>query len=300
MYQLLETVNRDQIFPGSCRVLLSDFDYELPPGLIAQEPIPAREQARLLRFDRHSGAPTHHRVEHLPALLKPGDLLVINNTRVFPARLFGHRTPSGGSVECLLLARLDERRWDTLMHPGQKLKEGARVVFEEEGYRLYLEVLERRFYGRRTVSLTTDAKMDVNTVINAIGHVPLPPYIKRSDQPRYRERYQTTYGRVRGSVAAPTAGLHLTSSLLAGLSDYGIQFVEITLHVGYGTFQPIRTVEIAKHRVGAEWFDISPDSAARIETAIRRGDGRIVAGSGVTDLYNLSRVRFSGCRRPDH
>jgi len=200
LYQLLETVNRDKVFPGSCRVLLSDFDYELPPGLIAQEPIPAREQACLLRFDCHSGAPTHHRVEHLPALLKPGDLLVINNTRVFPARLFWHRTPSGGSVECLLLARLDERRWDTLMHPGQKLKEGARVVFEEEGYRLYLEVLERRFYGRRTVSLTTDEKMDVDTVMNAIGHVPLPPYIKRSDQPRDRERYQTTYDRVRGSV----------------------------------------------------------------------------------------------------
>ena len=287
-------------------MLLSDFDYELPPELIAQEPTPAREQARLLRLDRRSGAPTHHRVELLPSLLKPGDLIVVNNTRVFPARLLGHRRPSGGAVECLLLARLDERRWDVLMHPGQKLKEGARVVFEGDGHRLYLEVLERRFHGRRTVSLTADAEMDVDAAIDAIGHVPLPPYIKRADEPRDRERYQTVYGRVRGSVAAPTAGLHFTSSLLSGLADRGIQRVDITLHVGYGTFQPIQTEEIEQHRVAAEWFDVPPDAAARIatardegrrivavgttttralETAVRRGEGRIAAGSGVTDLY---------------
>ena len=287
-------------------MLLSDFDYELPPELIAQEPTPAREQARLLHIDRRSGARTHHQVEALRSLLAPGDLIVLNNTRVFPARLLGHRTPSGGAVECLLLARLDERRWDALMHPGQKLKEGTRVVFEGDGHRLYLEILERRFHGRRTVSLTADGETDVDVVIDTIGHVPLPPYIKRADEPRDRERYQTVYGRVRGSVAAPTAGLHFTSSLLAGLAERGIRSVEITLHVGYGTFQPIRTERIEHHRVAAEWFDVSPDAAARItaahaegrrivavgttttralETAVRRGQGRIRAGSGVTELY---------------
>ena len=287
-------------------MLLSDFDYELPLQLIAQEPTPAREEARLLRLGRRSGARSHHRVEDLPSLLTPGDLIVVNNTRVFPARLLGRRTPSGGAVECLLLARLDEHRWDALMHPGQKLKEGGRVVFEGDRHRLYLEVLERRFHGRRTVSLTTDGETDVDTVIDAIGHVPLPPYIKREDQPRDRERYQTVYGRVRGSVAAPTAGLHFTPSLLQALADGGIERAEITLHVGYGTFQPIRTEQIEQHRVAAEWFDVPWDAAARIraaraagrrivavgttttralETAVRRGEGRIAAGSGVTNLY---------------
>ena len=285
---------------------LSDFDYDLPPELIAQEPDSQRDQARLLQLDRETGQRTHHRVADLPTLLTRGDVLVVNDTRVYPARLLGHREPSGGVVECLLLSRLDDDRWDVLLHPGQKLKEGARVVFEGAGHTLQLEVLARRFHGRRTVRLTAEGAADVESIIDSIGRVPLPPYIKRSDTPADRERYQTVYARVRGSVAAPTAGLHFTEDMLRSLDTRGIDHVAITLHVGYGTFEPIRSTQVEQHRPAAEPFEIT-STAARVvnaaldegrrvvavgttttralETAARRGDSRIEAGSGVASLY---------------
>ena len=284
---------------------LSDFDYELPPELIAQEPVPERGRSRLLRLDRRTGQSTHHTVADLPSLLAPGDLLVVNDTRVYPARLLGHRVPSGGEVECLLLSRLDDERWEALVHPGQKLKERTRAVFKRAGYRLELEVLARRFQGRRTVRLTATGA-DVETVIDAIGHVPLPPYIKRADHPGDRERYQTVYARERGSVAAPTAGLHFTTDLFDALDARGVTRAAVTLHVGYGTFQPIRSERVEEHTVSAEPFEITApaahvinaalDDSRRIvavgttstrvlETAVRQGDGRIAAGSGLADLY---------------
>ena len=284
---------------------LSDFDYDLPPELIAQEPVPERGRSRLLQFDRRTGQSTHHTVADLPSLLAPGDLLVVNDTRVYPARLLGHRVPSGGEVECLLLSRLDDERWEALVHPGQKLKESTRAVFKGAGYRLELQVLARRFQGRRTVRLTATGA-DVKTVIDAIGHVPLPPYIKRADHSGDRERYQTVYARERGSVAAPTAGLHFTADLFDALDAGGVTRTAVTLHVGYGTFQPIRSERVEEHTVGAEPFEITPTAAQDIntaldegrrivavgttstrvlETAIRQGDGRIAAGSGLADLY---------------
>ena len=284
---------------------LSDFDYDLPPELIAQEPVPERGRSRLLQLDRRTGQSTHHMAADLPSLLTPGDLLVVNDTRVYPVRLLGHRVPSGGAVECLLLSRLDDERWDALVHPGQKLKESTRAVFMGAGHRLELEVLARRFQGRRTVRLTTTGA-DVETVIDAIGHVPLPPYIKRADHPADRERYQTVYARERGSVAAPTAGLHFTTDLFDALGARGIARTAVTLHVGYGTFQPIRSERVEEHTVGAEPLEVSQtaaqvlnaalDEGRRIvavgttstrvlETAVRHGDGRIAAGSGLTDLY---------------
>ena len=284
---------------------LSDFDYELPPGLIAQEPIPERGGSRLLRLDRRTGQSTHHTVADLPSLLAPGDLLVVNDTRVYPARLLGHRVPSGGEVECLLLSRLDDERWEALVHPGQKLKERTRAVFKGAGYRLELEVLARRFQGRRTVRLTATGA-DIETIIDVIGHVPLPPYIKRADHPGDRERYQTVYARERGSVAAPTAGLHFTTDLFDALDARGVTRTAVTLHVGYGTFQPIRSERVEEHTVGTEPFEITPPAAQVInaaldegrrivavgttstrvlETAVRQGDGLIAAGSGLADLY---------------
>ena len=284
---------------------LSDFDYELPPELIAQEPIPERGRSRLLRLDRRTGQSTHHTVADLPSLLAPGDLLVVNDTRVYPARLLGHRVPSGGEVECLLLSRLDDERWEALVHPGQKLKERTRAVFKGAGCRLELEVLARRFQGRRTVRLTAIGA-DIETIIDAIGHVPLPPYIKRADHPGDRERYQTVYARERGSVAAPTAGLHFTTDLFDALDARGVTRTAVTLHVGYGTFQPIRSERVEEHTVGPEPFEITPPAAQVInaaldegrrivavgttstrvlETAVRQGDGRIAAGSGLADLY---------------
>ena len=232
-------------------------------------------------------------------------MLVVNDTRVYPARLLGHRVPSGGEVECLLLSRLDDERWEALVHPGQKLKERTRAVFKGAGCRLELEVLARRFQGRRTVRLTAIGA-DIETIIDAIGHVPLPPYIKRADHPGDRERYQTVYARERGSVAAPTAGLHFTTDLFDALDARGVTRTAVTLHVGYGTFQPIRSERVEEHTVGPEPFEITPPAAQVInaaldegrrivavgttstrvlETAVRQGDGRIAAGSGLADLY---------------
>src|SRR5262245_22130161 len=202
-------------------MLVRDFDFELPPELIAQEPAAGRGSARLLCLDRTSGAIVHRSVADLPELLRAGDVLVVNNTRVFPARLIGRRMPGGGRVECLLIGRVEEQPtaapstgelWEALMHPGQRLRAGTRVHFD--GMRtLEGEVLERRFHGRRVVRLRTEDGTPVDAAIDAIGHVPLPPYIKRPDRPEDRERYQTVFARERGSVAAPTAGLHLGPSL---------------------------------------------------------------------------------------
>jgi len=291
------------------------FDFDLPPELIAQEPAPERGAARLLYLHRDTGAVTHAVVPDLPGLLAPGDLVVVNNTRVFPARLLGRRVPSGGAVECLLVARLDppgaEERWEALMHPGQKLKPGAKVVFD--GARvLHGEVLERRFYGRRVIRLWTDDGSPVDEVVDAIGHVPLPPYIKRDDRPEDRERYQTVFARARGSVAAPTAGLHFSRRLVAALEAKGVEVAEITLHVGYGTFQPVRVERVEEHRVEPERFEIAAAAADAVNRALDEGrrvvavgttttrtleaagraTGRIAPGSGETDLFIFPGFEF--------
>ncbi len=189
---------------------LSDFDFSLPEQLIAQQPSPERGASRLLVVDRASGTWTDRVIADLPDLLAPSDLLVVNNSRVVPARLLGRREPSGGQVECLLLHQIDDERWDVLMHPGQKMKPGTRARFGEPPARLEAEVLAQHTFGRRTVRLWSSHDGTVAEVVDAIGHMPLPPYIKRDDSLADRERYQTVYASRRGSVAAPTAGLHLT------------------------------------------------------------------------------------------
>ena len=292
---------------------VSDFDYELPAELIAQQPPAVRDGARLFHLDRGSGRHGHGQVTDLPALLQPGDLLVVNDTRVYPARLLGRRDPSGGAVECLLLSRTEGDCWDALLHPGQKLRAGARAVFEGGGYCLRLEVLARHFHGRRTVRLTADGDKDVDAAVDAIGHVPLPPYIKRPDASDDRARYQTVYARARGSVAAPTAGLHFTPALLQALDERGVERTAITLHVGYGTFQPLRGQHVEGHRLAAEPFEIT-EAAARavnraledgsrvvavgttttrvLESAAAGGASRIEAGSGTTGLYIAPGFQF--------
>jgi S-adenosylmethionine:tRNA ribosyltransferase-isomerase len=285
-----------------------DFDFELPPELIAQDPAPDRAAARLLHLDRASGAIAHLTVAQLPEILRSGDLLVVNNTRVFPARLLGRRVPSGGAVECLLVRRLSDQestqegkaappdaggpsgavaRWEALMHPGQKLKPGANVVFE--GARtLHGEVQEMKFFGRRVIRLWTDDGSDVDAAIDAIGHVPLPPYIKRGDTDADRRRYQTVFARPRGSVAAPTAGLHFTPQLLADLHARGIETAEITLHVGYGTFQPVRVARVEDHRLESEEYEISAAAADAVQRA--RSDRRRIVAVGTTTTRTLESV----------
>src|SRR2546425_5481619 len=299
------------------------FDFDLPPELIAQEPAPERSGSRLLYVPRHRGALTHTFINALPDLLADGDLLVVNNTRVFPARLIGRRVPSGGAVECLLINRLDEDRWEALMHPGQKLREGAEVVFEggatpapaaqARGPVVHGEVLERRFHGRRVVRLWTADGSRIDAAVDAIGHVPLPPYIKRTDRIEDRDRYQTVFARARGSVAAPTAGLHFSRALLAALDERGVGVAEITLHVGYGTFQPVRTERVEDHRLEPEHYAIDELAAIEINRALESGRrviavgttttraleavaranaGRIVAGAGATDLFIFPGFEF--------
>ena len=258
------------------------FDFDLPDELIAQEPPLARADSRLLVLHRDGGDIEHSVFGQLGDYLRPGDLLVLNNTRVFPARLLGRRVPSGGAVECLLIRKLppsgsgDFQLWEALMHPGQKLNIGARIVFERADTRLHAEVLARHFHGRRTIRLWSDERIDIDDAIDRIGHVPLPPYIKRGDQPADRERYQTVYARHRGAVAAPTAGLHFSSELLDALATQGIERVEVTLHVGYGTFKPIRVERVEEHVVDTESFVVSADAAASL-TRARRERRRIIA-----------------------
>jgi S-adenosylmethionine:tRNA ribosyltransferase-isomerase len=291
------------------------FDFDLPPDQIAQEPAADRESARLLVLDRASGAiVAHSSISALPDFLLRSDLLVVNNTKVFPARLLGRRDPSGGAVECLLIRRLEADRWEALMHPGQKLHPGARVVFQRDGVELRAEVLEQHFHGRRTIRLSSEAGRDVDAVVDAIGHMPLPPYIHRPDDPQDRERYQTVYARARGSVAAPTAGLHLTGGLFDQLAAAGVERTEITLHVGYGTFKPIRVEQVEEHRVDAEEFEVPEDAASAInaaavggrrvvavgttttralETSGAGGNGRVTAGRGTTELFIRPGHRFA-------
>ena len=269
-------------------MLVSDFDFELPESLIAQEPRP-RGTSRLMVVDRASRSWRETTIAALPQLLSRGDVLVVNDTRVFPARLMGRRDPSGGAVECLLIERVDDTHWHALVHPGQKLKPGARMVFDDAarapGVVVRGTVIEREYFGKRLVALEAEGAPDLDAAVDAIGHVPLPPYVHRLDTPEDRERYQTIYARVRGSVAAPTAGLHFDAALLEALDRAGIVRAPITLHVGYGTFKPVRVERTEDHRVDREVYDIPASSAELIASA--RAAGRRVVAVGTTTTRAL-------------
>jgi S-adenosylmethionine:tRNA ribosyltransferase-isomerase len=281
---------------------VSDFDFFLPDELIAQEAAP-RGHSRLMVLDRVEGAVTHGTVSALPSILREGDLVVVNNTRVIPARLIGRRVPSGGTVECMLLNRIDRESggaetWMALVHPGQKLKPGARMRFDGgagPSGGLMGEVREQRFHGRRVVTLWPEAGGSVEEIVDAIGHIPLPPYIRRDDTREDRERYQTIYARERGSVAAPTAGLHFSDELMARMKARGVEVVEITLHVGYRTFKPVRTSVVEEHVVDPERYTIGDEAADAIAQAKR--DGRRVIAAGTTTTRALEQAALDGAGR---
>lgn len=299
-------MNRREIQPGVITSRVADFDFELPPELIAQRPPEERGRSRLLVLPRREGPLEHTTFACFPEHVRPGDLLVLNDTRVFPARLLGRRAPSGGAVECLLLRKLPSsnsqfptaEEWDALVHPGQKLKPGARVVFEREGVRLYGEVLARHFHGRRTVRLWTDDGSGIAAAIDRIGHVPLPPYITRDDEATDRDRYQTVYARDPGSVAAPTAGLHFTTDMLEQLRARGIELATMTLHVGYGTFKPVRVEFVEEHEVDAEGFSVSPDAASALSRAMADGRRIIAVGTTTTRALESLTVESGGRVNP--
>ncbi len=296
-------------------MLVDDFAFHLPESLIAQHPPAVRGSSRLMVLDRETGSSTVATVADLPTWLRAGDVLVLNDTRVFPARLLGRRLPGGGRLECLLVERLtatgvgrglrprrepptDQRRggtprpasegsdlWDALVHPGQRLRVGSRFVCEGPAGAIHGEITARGTFGRRTVQLRAEGYPDVDTAIDAIGHVPLPPYIHRADESADAERYQTVFGAHRGSVAAPTAGLHFTPELLARLRDTGVGIVTITLHVGYGTFKPIRVEHIEDHVVDPERYEVPEAAAAAINRA--KAEGRRVVVVGTTSTRAL-------------
>ncbi len=273
---------------------VADFDFELPDDLIAQQPAVERGGSRLMAVDRATGRISHHRFQDLPTLLRPGDLLVVNDTRVFPARLIGTRLPGGGSAECFLVRPTNEPdTWLALVHPGQRLREGARMRFAgaagATGVVLDGEIVGRHFHGRRTVRLWTEDGSPVREAIDAIGHVPLPPYIKRADGPSDRDRYQTIFARARGSIAAPTAGLHFTPEILSALAERGIERATVTLHVGYGTFQPVRVDRVEEHHVEAEHYQVTAETASALTRAKRESRRIIAVGTTTTrTLESLS------------
>ena len=272
---------------------VADFDFHLPEHLIAQVPR-QRGTSRLLVVDRRKGRWHETTIASLPSLLAPGDLVVANDTRVFPARLIGRRDPSGGAVECLLLERETPNAWQALVHPGQKLKPGTRMVFEDEarapGVRIRAEIVERRFFGRRLVRLEFDGAPDLDAAVDALGHVPLPPYIKRADTDHDRQRYQTVFARDRGSIAAPTAGLHFDAAGIEALRAAGIRWETLTLHVGYGTFKPVRVDRVEEHVVDAERFLIPDSAAVAVALAHDRGHRTLAVGTTTTRALESAAV----------
>ncbi len=247
-------------------MLLSDFDYHLPEELIAQEPLTDRAASRMLVVDRKSGTWQDRAFRDFPTFLHPGDCLVLNDSRVFPSRLYGHREGHSGIVEVFLAQQgsPDALRWTALVRPGRKMRSGERIVISDE---LTVEILGRGEFGERTVQLSP--KGDVFDVLERAGHVPLPPYIRRPDTASDRERYQTVYARERGSVAAPTAGLHFTPEILDACRAAGATVAKVTLHVGLGTFQPLHTEVIEEVNLHSESFVVPPETIAAMDAASR-------------------------------
>lgn len=288
-------------------VQVAEFQYHLPEELIAQEPLLDRSGSRLLHLERTSGRWQDRQFQDLPDLLRPDDLVVFNNTRVFPARLYGQRlglksqplspyNPASRDylhdrIEVLLTAQRsrDPNEWECLVRPGRKIGVGERLFFGESEV-LRAEVIARGEFGERRIRF--QPVDDFFGLVEQFGHVPLPPYIERADSPADRERYQTVYASQRGSVAAPTAGLHFTPEVLARIRGRGIETVEITLHVGLGTFQPVRVERIEDHKLHAEPYSISTAAAAIINHA-RRASRRVVA-IGTTTVRALEHAAQVG------
>ena len=310
---------------------VSEFNYLLPPELIAQQPLADRAASRLLHLERSSGAFYDRQFREFPQLLRPDDLVIFNNTKVFPARLFGRRSglkaqplssrnPASreflqGEVEVLLTGQVSSQpnEWECLVRPGRKIAVGEHLLFGPET-ELQAEVTARGLFGERRIRFAPVPVEDFFSLLERLGHVPLPPYIKRPDLLEDRERYQTVYARERGSVAAPTAGLHFTPEVLASIKKRGIETAEITLHVGLGTFQPVREELVEAHKLHSEPYSISEEAAELINGALRSkrrivavgtttvralehsastsGTGEVQTGPALADIFIYPRYKF--------
>ena len=278
---------------------VTDFDFYLPSTQIAQRPPAAREDARMLRLERLTGGWHDAYFRDLPSCLMPGDLLVVNDTKVIPARLFGRRAgvrtqllspqnPAAkeyltGKVEVLLTSEVSANEWKALVRPGKKVNVGERITFGDG--ELHAEVIARGEYGERTMRFDVADRAQLMAALRRLGHIPLPPYIDREDQPEDRERYQTTYARREGSVAAPTAGLHFTPGIMAEIRSRGVEVVPVTLDVGLGTFAPLRHESVAENRLHRERFEISAATADAVVAAKR--EGRRLVAVGTTTVRTL-------------
>jgi len=292
-------------------VLLSDFNYHLPEELIAQEPLGDRAASRMLHLNRATGRFEDRAFQDFPDLLRSDDLVVLNNTRVFPARLYGRRigvkaqpvspkNPAArdflrGRIEVLLTRQVSDEpnEWECLVRPGRKIGISERLFFGDKD-ELKADVVARGSFGERRIRFASVP--DFFSVIERIGHVPLPPYIDREDRPEDRERYQTVYAQERGSVAAPTAGLHFTPEVLARMAERGIETTEITLHVGLGTFQPVRVENVEQHKLHREWCSIPPQAATRINAAIAAGRRVVVVGTTTVRTLEFSASRSANTK----
>jgi len=260
---------------------LDAYDYHLPESQIAQHPTEKRDESRMLVLDRETGAVQDRIFHDIVEYIRPEDVLVLNNTKVFPARLIGEREPGGGKAELFLVRPAGDGMWDALARPGRKLKAGATIRFGEE---LWAEILDVLDDGKRRIRFKGEG--EINDLIESAGRMPLPPYIQRDKpEPEDHERYQTVYAREKGAVAAPTAGLHFTPGILNQLRGQGTTIAEVTLHVGYGTFEPVRVEDLRNHTVAPEWTNITEAAAEAINAAKECG-GRVIA-VGTTSTRTL-------------
>ena len=283
-----------------------DFYYELPQELIAQDPLEDRSSSRLLVLNKKSGAVSHHGFKEIVDYLEEGDCLVINDTKVIPARLIGAKEGTGAKIELLLLKRKESNIWETLVKPGKKAKRGARISF---GAGLLTgEVVDIVEEGNRLIQFTYDGIFE--EILDQLGQMPLPPYI--THQLKDKNRYQTVYAKHEGSAAAPTAGLHFTEELLKEIQDKGVEIAHVTLHVGLGTFRPVKVENVQDHHMHSEFYIVEPEEAEKINRAKREGgrvicvgttscrtlesatgeDGILKAGSGWTDIFIYPGYRF--------
>lgn len=284
----------------------SDFDYELPEELIAQDPLEDRTSSRLLLLDKETGERKHTVFHDIIDYLKPGDCLVINNTKVIPARLIGEREETGGKVEVLLLKRKENNIWETLVKPGKKARPGTRLVFG--GGLLHAEVKEVVEEGNRLIQFEYDGIFE--EILDKLGQMPLPPYI--THELKDKNRYQTVYAKYEGSAAAPTAGLHFTTELLEKIEKKGINIARVTLHVGLGTFRPVKVDDVTKHHMHTEFYQVTEEAADLINRTKKAG-GRVIcvgttscrtiesasdesgvvhAGEGDTDIFIYPGYKF--------
>ena len=284
----------------------SDFYFDLPQELIAQDPLEDRSASRLLVLHRENGAVEHHTFKEITQFLRPGDCLVLNNTKVLPARLLGTKEDTGAAIEVLLLKRREKDVWETLVKPGKKARPGTRLTFGDGSLRA--EVLEVVEEGNRLIRFFYEGIFE--EVLDRLGEMPLPPYITHKLQDK--NRYQTVYARYEGSAAAPTAGLHFTEALLEQIKEMGVEIAFVTLHVGLGTFRPVKVEDLSEHHMHSEYYEVTKETAEMINRTKEKGgrvicvgttscrtiesaageDGRVIAGCGNTEIFIYPGYRF--------